>query len=203
MLNLMTPIPRTYHHGNLRAALLDAAESKLPETGVDGLSLRELARELGVSHGAPRRHFPDKQALLDALAVTGLHRLGEEVDAALASAKGGFTDRLTAFASAYVRFATRSPELLELMFLRKDTAATEEVRLANERAFAAPLKLLQGARERGEIDASEPDRVDMAILAVLQGLATLTLGPMAGDRPRDALVAGTVRTLVEGLRPRT
>jgi AcrR family transcriptional regulator len=199
----MTPSPGTYHHGNLRAALLDAAERKLPETGVDGLSLRELARELGVSHGAPRRHFPDKQALLDALAVTGLQRLGEEVDAALASAEGDFTDRLTAFASAYVRFATRSPELLELMFLRKDTATTEEVRLANERAFAAPLALIQGARERGEIDASDPDRADVAILAVLQGLATLTLGPMAGDRPRDALVAGTVRTLVEGLRPRT
>jgi AcrR family transcriptional regulator len=192
----------SYHHGNLRAALLEAAERKLPESGVDGLSLRELARELGVSHGAPRRHFPDKNSLLDALTVAGLNRLGEEVDAALESAGDGFTRQLTAFASAYVRFATRSPQLLELMFLRKGNPTTEEVRLANERAFAAPQALIDRARQRGDIDSSDPDRVAMAILAVLQGLATLVLGRMAGDRPNDELVTGTIQTLVEGLRPR-
>ena len=57
---------RPYHHGNLRQALLDAAERTVRERGVEALSLRELAREVGVSHGAPRRHFPDRQALLDA-----------------------------------------------------------------------------------------------------------------------------------------
>src|SRR3954453_21421902 len=66
--------PRTYHHGNLRATLLEHAEAALA-AGSD-LSLRELARQAGVSHGAPRRHFADKQALLDALAVDGFERLG-------------------------------------------------------------------------------------------------------------------------------
>ena len=67
---------RPYHHGNLRTALLEAAERTLRERGVQALSLRELAREVGVSHGAPRRHFPDRQALLDALARAGFERLG-------------------------------------------------------------------------------------------------------------------------------
>ena len=70
------PAPRPYHHGNLRAALLEPAERALRERGVGGLSLRELAREVGVSHAAPRRHFADKQALLDALAEDGFERLG-------------------------------------------------------------------------------------------------------------------------------
>src|SRR5438128_1794302 len=65
-----TAVPHVapYHHGNLRAELLSRAERKLETAGVTGLSLRELAREIGVSHGAPRQHFPDRQALLDALA---------------------------------------------------------------------------------------------------------------------------------------
>ncbi len=57
---------RPFHHGNLRAVLLDEAVAVLRETGVDGLSLRDLARRAGVSHGAPRSHFVDRQALLDA-----------------------------------------------------------------------------------------------------------------------------------------
>ncbi|WAP58220.1 helix-turn-helix domain-containing protein [Streptomyces sp. S465] len=59
---------RPFHHGNLRAVLLDQAELVLRERGIDALSLRELAREAGVSHGAPRSHFIDRNALLDALA---------------------------------------------------------------------------------------------------------------------------------------
>src|SRR5215472_7707973 len=81
---------RPYHHGNLRTALLDAAERTLRERGVQALSLRELAREVGVSHGAPRRHFPDRQSLLDALAGAGFERLGAELRAAAAAAGEDF-----------------------------------------------------------------------------------------------------------------
>ena len=70
------------------------------------LSLRELAREVGVSHGAPRRHFPDRQALLDALAEAGFERLGAELRGALEGAGEDFQARLQATATAYVRFAT-------------------------------------------------------------------------------------------------
>jgi AcrR family transcriptional regulator len=198
----MTTPPVPYHHGNLRAALLDAAERKLVSTGIEGLSLRELTRELGVSHGAPRQHFQDKQSLLDALAVTGLDRLGAQLTTALSRADGDFAERLTTFAAAYVEFAMRSPAMLELMFLRKTNTTSDDVRQANERAFAAPSALIEQAQAAGEIDSDDPDRVAMSILAVLQGLATLILGGMAGDRSADQLVTGTIRTLLDGLRPR-
>ena len=98
----MTSTARTYHHGNLRAALLARAEEALA-AGED-LSLRELARRAGVCHAAPRRHFADKQALLDALAEDGFERLG----ALLAAAPPARTSRarLLGFARAYV--ASRS-----------------------------------------------------------------------------------------------
>src|SRR3954451_7013819 len=107
---------RRYHHGNLRSELLVAAERTLCERGAGELSLRELARDVGVSHAAPRRHFRDKQALLDALAEDGFERLRRELDEAMGAADGDFGARLAAFAHTYVRFATRNRALLELMF---------------------------------------------------------------------------------------
>ncbi|MEW2235322.1 helix-turn-helix domain-containing protein, partial [Streptomyces sp. NPDC024062] len=65
---------RPYHHGNLRTDLLDAAERSLRAHGAEQLSLRDLARDVGVSHAAPRRHFADRRALLDALAESGFTR---------------------------------------------------------------------------------------------------------------------------------
>src|SRR4051794_26532278 len=113
--DMATAEARPYHHGNLRSELLEAAERTLTERGAAELSLRELAREVGVSHAAPRRHFRDKQALLDALAQSGFERLGADLDRALGRAGGDFRSRLAAFAKAYVRFATRNGPLLELM----------------------------------------------------------------------------------------
>lgn len=193
--------PRPYHHGDLRTALLRQAEQTLAAQGVEGLSLRELARDVGVSHGAPRRHFADKRALLDALAEEGYDRLGRLLDAALAGGEGDVTARLVTFAQTYVAFAVEHRALIGLMHTSKDGSG-ERLRAANDRAFAAPVALLAEARERGDIDADTTGRVDMAVLAVLQGLAVLAATGMAGARPLDTLVSDTVRTLVEGLRPR-
>jgi AcrR family transcriptional regulator len=198
----MSATATPYHHGNLRAALLDQAEAKIEQVGVAGLSLRELAREVGVSHGAPRPHFADKQALLDALAVRGLERLGTELDAGLAEASGSFDERLTAFARSYVRFATEHPALLALMFARKDDPGRPELRAANERAFAAPSALIAAAIASGEISSDDPDRIAMAVLATLQGLAAIIASDMTGGRPADRVIAGTIETLIHGLRPR-
>jgi len=198
----MTDAPARYHHGNLRAELLAHAERKLEAVGETGLSLRELARDIGVSHGAPRPHFGDKNALLDALAVVGLERLGGQLDGALGDADGGFQARLTAFARAYVGFARNHPALLALMFARKDQADAPELRAANERAFAAPSALIADAFATGEIVDTDPDRVAMAVLATLQGLASIVINDMIGDRSADTVVDGTIATLVHGLAGR-
>src|SRR5919108_421380 len=98
----MAPMPqsRPYHHGDLRAALLTSAERTLREKGTAALSLRELARDIGVSHAAPGRHFKDKQSLLDALALAGFERLGDALDRANA-VEGGIKERMHAAARAY------------------------------------------------------------------------------------------------------
>jgi AcrR family transcriptional regulator len=196
-------MPETsYHHGNLRAVLLESAERLLEETGSTELSLRELARIAGVSHGAPRQHFPDKRSLLDALAERGFDRLGSELDAAVTTAKGAMTARLTAFAKAWVGFATGHPALLDLMFASKNRADGEMLRQVADRVFAPSSAMIADAQARGELAGGDHDRVAMAIFATLQGLAALITSGMSGDRPVDALISATVETLVEGLRPR-
>ncbi|MFJ4467068.1 TetR/AcrR family transcriptional regulator [Streptomyces sp. NPDC089424] len=192
---------RPYHHGNLRSALLKQAEVVLHQRGVEGLSLRELAREAGVSNGAPRRHFADKSALLDALAEEGYERLGRRLDAALDAAEGDITQRLVVFARTYVEFGVEHGALLSLMH-RPKGEGDDRLRSANDRAFAAPVRLLADARERGLIEADSTGRIDMTLLALLQGLTVLAVMGMHGDRPLDTLVSGSIETLMAGLRPR-
>lgn len=91
-----------YHHGDLRLALLDESAQMIDEVGPSSLSLRELARRAGVSHGAPAHHFGDRRGLLTALAAQGLRLLAADVAAATA---GGFDEA----AVAYVRFAREHP----------------------------------------------------------------------------------------------
>jgi AcrR family transcriptional regulator len=192
--------PRPYHHGNLRAALLDSAERTLSEGG--DLSLRELARRIGVSHAAPRRHFADKQALLDALAQDGFERLGGELRGAMAGAHG-FDARLRAFAHAYVSFATDHAALLELMFAGKHRpGAAGSLREAADRAFEAPLALIAEAQANGEVVPGDPERVATVAWAALQGLATMTNSGMLDRDELGQMVDAAVERLVLGLKPR-
>jgi AcrR family transcriptional regulator len=193
---------KRYHHGNLKAALLARAEHKLSREGVHTLSLRELARDVGVSHGAPREHFRTKQALLDAVADVGFQRLGRELEAAMAGNQGSFAERLTVFAQTYVRFASRQPALLDLMFTSlhrpgEDPSLSE----ANDRAFAAPIALIADAQANGDIVSDDPDGVAMAVLTTLQGLAWLANSPIIADRPIEIVVADTIQILTNGLKP--
>ena len=195
--------PRPYHHGNLRAALLESAERTLSQSGASELSLRELARQVGVSHAAPRRHFADRQALLDALAEDGFERLGESLRDAMTAAGDEFDARLLAFAHAYVHFATRHAALLELMFsVKHRPGAADSLRASADRAFEAPLALITEGQAKGEVVAGEPERVATVAWAALQGLAAMVNSQMLDRALIDEVVADAVERLVLGLRPR-
>ena len=186
---------RSYHHGNLRAALLEEAERALAD-GRD-LSLRELAREVGVSHAAPRRHFADKQALLDALAQDGFERLGAELGDALSAA--GFDAQLHAMARTYVGFATRHAALLELMYTGKHRPGVDPgVGEAAERALTPILGVIVAGQEAGAVVGGAPEQVGAAVFAMVQGLAALVNLGMLDETAVDA----AVERLILGLRPR-
>lgn len=107
---------RTYHHGDLRAALVAAALDLLETAGEAALSLRAAARACGVSAMAPYRHFADKEDLLEAVAARGFEDLAACLEAADSAATGA--QALAAQGAAYVAFACRRPALFRLMFMR-------------------------------------------------------------------------------------
>ncbi|MGE7391494.1 TetR/AcrR family transcriptional regulator [Streptomyces sp. NPDC004126] len=190
-----------YHHGNLRTALLERAETVLTESGVEGLSLRALARDLGVSHAAPSRHFRDRQALLDALAVSGFTRLNARLHAA-AEAPGPVPDRLAALGRAYVDFAVTHAPLLNLMFSAKradDSSA--ELRELGHRSLDTTAGLIAQAQAEGFVREGDPARLAQVAFSTVHGLATLALGslldgtplPEATDLALDVLLTGLAR----------
>lgn len=191
---------RPYHHGQLREALLEQAECTARQRGADALSLRELAREVGVSHGAPRRHFPSRQALLDALAERGFERLGAELRRAVASAGDGYEPRLRATAGAYVRFATEDAALLELMFAGKERDASGPLWEASARAFAVLLDLIAQGQDEGALEPGDPERVGLVLFATIQGIASLVSAGIVQPEQVDELVADAVAHFLRGSR---
>ncbi len=191
---------RPYHHGNLRTALLAQAERTVRERGAQDLSLRELAREVGVSHGAPRRHFPDRQALLEALAEAGFARLGAELRSAVDGAGEDFESRLQATAAAYVRFATRDAALLELMFAGKHREESGTLHEAADRAFSVMLELIRQGQADGALEAGEPERIGRVLFATIHGIAALVSGGMLDPEQVDELVPDAITHFLRGSR---
>ncbi|MFJ5235011.1 TetR/AcrR family transcriptional regulator [Kitasatospora sp. NPDC088391] len=189
-----------YHHGDLRAALLAQAEKALQEHGADALSLRELARDLDVSHAAPSRHFRDKRALLDALALTGIQRVAAAARTRLATAGSGFDARLRAFARAYVDFAAERPALLELTFIRKhDPAVTDELRTAWQPLEDEVAQVVAQGQREGLVRPGDTGRIFQLLFTAVHGVAaraaTGTLTGPALDQVLDDVLDHVLRGL--------
>jgi AcrR family transcriptional regulator len=191
---------RPYHHGHLRATLLAEAERTLRDDGIDALSLRELARQAGVSHAAPRRHFPDRQALLDALAEAGFTRLADEVHAAIANAGSGYQARLRGAADAFVRFAIRDGALMELMFAAKNAVDSPGTREAAARLFGMIGDLIGEGQQAGALPSGDPYRLQLLFGATLQGIAVLVSSGRIQPGQADMLISDAI-ALFTGGRP--
>jgi AcrR family transcriptional regulator len=164
--------------------------------GLEGLSLRELARQTGVSHGAPRRHFTDRQALLDALAESGFERLGTQLRTAAESAGEDYEARLRATANAYVHFAIDDAALLELMFAGKHHEQTGALHQAADRAFSVILDLIEEGQASRALEPGDPDRIALLLFATMQGIAALVTAGIVQPEQVDSVAAdATVRFL--------
>jgi AcrR family transcriptional regulator len=195
------PVPRRYHHGDLRAALLEAAETELAAQGVERFSLRAVAKRAGVSHAAPAHHFGDANGLLTALAVEGYHRFLATQRVHEAAAPPGQPDRIVAAGQGYVAFATSHPALFRLMFAsdrpdRSDPALQRAARAAHTH------RLEQVAELHGLADASADPAARAhatALWATVHGLADLLQTGRARfllelpPAERDAAIAGILR----------
>jgi AcrR family transcriptional regulator len=188
---------RPFHHGNLRTVLLDQAESVLRRSGLEQLSLRELAREAGVSHGAPRSHFIDRKALLDALAERGFLRLAEEMRAG-ADSEADYRNELRATAHAYVNFAAKNAALLDLMFAAKMDRPPETLLRAAEHLFSTISDIMHEGVAAGVFAAEQIDRLTLLMSATMQGISTFVIAGRASAADGDALIEDTLALFFSG-----
>lgn len=212
--NAEEPSPgRPYHHGDLRAALLAAAEAELAEKGLEGFALRGVAKRAGVSHAAPAHHFGDSEGLLSALAAEGFRRFLAAQLAREADAASPGRDRLIASGLGYVDFAVAHPALFRLMFSSaRPNFATPELRAA---ARAASRHLLDHAVAlRGGAADAPPASMDAldgdpslladvtALWAMAHGLADLLqAGRILGGLSPEAREAMLLAVLGRALPP--
>lgn len=154
----------SYHHGDLRNALRSSARAILEEEGLSGLSLRAVARRVGVSHAAPYRHFPNHEALLAELAIEGFDELREDLVKA-AAAPSNKADRVASIGAAYMRFIGRKQALARLMF---------GPQMANRHEFA---DLTSAADSVGDAigAALDDSALGLAVWGAVHGLAMLVL----------------------------
>ncbi len=166
---------KAYHHGNLHAELITHGFALLETTGDGNISLRELARHVGVTPNAVYRHFADKEALLVALAAEGFRRLAHAQRGAVGTRRFDAGTALRSAGRAYVSFATGNPALFRLMFGRF-TATHRSAELME--AYAATEQLLRGFVS----SALPPDASERAVTAaavhawaLVHGLSSLAL----------------------------
>jgi AcrR family transcriptional regulator len=179
---------RGYHHGNLRSALLEAGLELLEAGDGSPPALREVARRAGVSAAAVYRHFPDKAALLAAMAGEGMRRLAAEQEGARAASGAGMAG-FNATGRAYVRFALANPALYRLMF---SSAPSRD--LLGGPIAAAPRPMRRLREDVAEVfgraqDPAAPRVFALRAWAMVHGLAMLAL-----DRQVDT---ATVETLLD------
>lgn len=166
---------KTYHHGNLRAELLDTAIEQLRDTGAEDLSLRALARAIGVSQTAPYRHFADKGELLAAMATRGYRDLLQALRQAGEKAPDCPSEQLIAFAHAYVDYAAGQPHLFKLMFGPAVQPAERypELREASRETFLLVQTILRRGMELGQFQEQDIVYLANSAWASIHGLATL------------------------------
>jgi AcrR family transcriptional regulator len=167
--NSVNILRRTYHHGDLRAALIAEGLRLLAARDADSLSLREVARGVGVSATSVYRHFPHKDALMTALAVEGLKQLGT-AQAAASAAAGGGSAGFAATGRAYVRFALDQPALFRLIFASPalEPADLKDATLAGELLQANAVRMATQVGGEAGIRAIQA-------WALVHGLAMLML----------------------------
>jgi AcrR family transcriptional regulator len=193
--------PTSYHHGDLRRQLIAAAERIIVERGVEGFTLREAARRVGVSPAAPSHHFKDAKGLLTEVALLGFRDFAEAL--AAADSRGGEdpTRRLYEQGTAYVRFALKYPARFQLMFRidKHDHGNAEFVRVSQD-----SFRILEDAIRAAT--ATSPDRplspdgqgLLIAVWSMVHGYCHLAFGGELGKPERGG---GDKDVILEWLLP--
>lgn len=184
----------TYHHGNLKQALLDRAAEVIAEQGIEALSLRGLARDVGVSHAAPARHFRDKKALLSALANEGYLRFSAYVTDAAEKAGADPVARYNAMGRSVIRFALTYPAYFATFNHPDVSQAADEGLLKSHKEY---MEIVLMAAAQAQAAGWQPDIDPLVLMAFSSAAATGTANMLSNGRGSDIFKGRDMEVLAE------
>lgn len=167
----------TYHHGDLKNALIQAGTEILSNEGVGALSLRKVASRAGVSHSAPYAHFSDKQALIAAISTEGFRLLYDRLLAAVEANRQPPAQMLVEVAHAYLMFALESPASFKVMFsgiLEKEKEYPDFVEMSKKN-FQLLVDLVQQCQAAGLLQSGAPEVLAVCVWSLVHGFTALLL----------------------------
>ncbi|MGO4852709.1 TetR/AcrR family transcriptional regulator [Phaeovulum sp. W22_SRMD_FR3] len=167
---------KPYHHGDLAKALIAAASAIVAESGVEALSVRDVARRVGVSPGAPFRHFPTREALLAAVATQAMERLAQAVEAGQLATDDDPLEQIRRIGLAYLDWVAENPTHFAIISQRNLVRLEDAARRQNDAIRDRMLALLTMARARGHLqqDADLPT-VLLSCRALVYGLGRMLI----------------------------
>jgi AcrR family transcriptional regulator len=169
---------RSYHHGDLRRALLDAAWRLVKKQGLEALTLREVARKVGVTHAAPYHHFPSRESLLDALTEEAFSALDRKMVAASQQAADP-AELLLALGRCYIDTARAHPEHVQVMFRRSETKRDAEPEGPGHRVFGHLVSAVSECQAAGLAPAGDPLDLALEAWVMVHGFSKLWVeGPL-------------------------
>jgi AcrR family transcriptional regulator len=190
--------PKPYHHGDLRRVLIDAALRLVGEGGAEAVSVREAARRAGVSPGAPFRHFPSRDALMQAVAEEAQRRFRAEIEAALAATPGDPLGRFRCLGLAYLRWAMRNPTHFEIISSRRffDHDRAAAISRDNDELIGLTGRTLGEAFAAGQLRPADLKRVQIAGRALVYGFARMNID---GHFPRWGVAGAEAEQTAEAI----
>ena len=168
---------KSYHHGDLKNALIQAGVEILSEEGIGGLSLRKVAKRAGVSHSAPYAHFPDKQSLIAAISTEGFNQLYTELDTAVSAHVDDPKQQLIEGTRAYTDFALRHADTFKIMFSgvlekEKEYAAFVEI---SQQTFNRVVDIVRACQAATVLGPGSPEMIAVSIWGQVHGIVSLVL----------------------------
>lgn len=168
-------VKKSYHHGDLKNALIEAGIAVLAEEGEFGISLRKVALRAGVSHAAPYAHFTDKQALVAAISTEGLSRMSRSIDAIHLRWNDDPLRELVEIAWAYLCFAIQAPAHFKITFsgaVKKEQDYPDFITLT-QKNFSALEQVVEHCQSAGILEAGPPEVIAIGVWSQVHGLASL------------------------------
>jgi len=191
-------ISKTYHHGNLKEALISAGLEILSEQGIEGLSLRNVAKKIGVSHTASYNHFPDKQALLAAISTAGHEQLHQILLNMFKKTKHSSSHVISAIAWAYLQFALDNPAKFKLMFsgaLEEERAHPEYVEISMKN-ISLLEEIIVFCQNKEQLPEGKVEILAIKLWSLVHGFALLML---ENQFPIEYLQGQNIRELLKSI----